>query len=376
MSEYQYYEFQAVDCPLKETDREALRAISSRARITATGFTNSYNWGDLNGDPADFMERWFDLHLYLANWRTRRLMIRLPKRLVDPRLLEPLLLGIDWATLQTADDNLILDIARDEVELDQDWDDGSGWLAALAPLRADLLAGDLRLFYLLWLGAVESDGLGDDEIEPMAGIGPLTGALGAFAEFFGIDPDLLEAAADRPVTATAASPDAAGEVIAAMTDREKTDLLTRLFDGDPHIALELRALVRKRLGVHYAGLFSGTRTAGELRSRAHAIRLARDRVKAEKAEADRRRQAEEAAKARIVRIDALARRGETVWQEVETEIERRNAPGYDKATTLLLDLRSIAETRGTLAEFGLRLHEIRERHARKERFIERLAAIS
>ena len=210
----------------------------------------------------------------------------------------------------------------------------------------------------------------------MAGIGPLTGALGAFAEFFGIDPDLLEAAADRPVTATAASPDAAGEVIAAMTDREKTDLLTRLFDGDPHIALELRALVRKRLGVHYAGLFSGTRTAGELRSRAHAIRLARDRVKAEKAEADRRRQAEEAAKARIVRIDALARRGETVWQEVETEIERRNAPGYDKATTLLLDLRSIAETRGTLAEFALRLHEIRERHARKERFIERLAAIS
>lgn len=147
MSEYQYYEFQAVDCPLKETDREALRAISSRARITATGFTNSYNWGDLNGDPADFMERWFDLHLYLANWRTRRLMIRLPKRLVDPRLLEPLLLGIDWATLQTADDNLILDIARDEVELDQDWDDGSGWLAALAPLRADLLAGDLRLFF-------------------------------------------------------------------------------------------------------------------------------------------------------------------------------------------------------------------------------------
>ncbi len=376
MSEYQYYEFQAVDCPLKETDREALRAISSRARITATGFTNSYNWGDLNGDPADFMERWFDLHLYLANWRTRRLMIRLPKRLVDPRLLEPLLLGIDWATLQTADDNLILDIARDEVELDQDWDDGSGWLAALAPLRADLLAGDLRLFFLLWLGAVESDGLGDDEIEPMAGIGPLTGALGAFAEFFGIDPDLVEAAADRPVTATAASPDAAGEVIAAMTDREKTDLLTRLFDGDPHIALELRALVRKRLGVHCAGLSSGTRTAGELRSRAHAIRLARDRVKAEKAEADRRRQAEEAAKARIVRIDALARRGETVWQEVETEIERRNAPGYDKATTLLLDLRSIAETRGTLAEFALRLHQIRERHARKERFIERLAAIS
>lgn len=376
MSEYQYYEFQAVDRPLDNTDREALRAISTRAGITATSFTNSYEWGDLKGDPADFMKRWFDLHLYLANWGTRRLMIRLPKRLVDQRLLKPLLLGIDWATLQAAGDALILDVARDEVEPDEDWDDGSGWLAALAPLRADLLAGDLRLFYLLWLGAVESDGLGDDEIEPMAGIGPLTGALGAFAEFFGIDPDLVEAAADHRVTTTATSPDDAGKIIAAMTDREKTDLLTRLFDGEPHISAELRALVRKRLGVPYAGLSSGTRTAGELRSRAHAIRLARDRAKAEKAEAARRRQAEEAEKARLVRIDALARRGESVWQEVEAEIERRNAPGYDKAATLLLDLRAIAETRGTLAEFGRRLHEIRERHARKQRFIERLAAIS
>ncbi|MEJ2410100.1 MAG: hypothetical protein P8Y48_12385, partial [Novosphingobium sp.] len=313
MSEYQYYEFQTVDRPLEETDRQALRAISTRARITATSFTNSYEWGDLKGDPADFMKRWFDLHLYLANWGTRRFMIRFPKRLVDQRFLKPLLLGIDWATLQAAGDTLILDIARDEVELDEDWDDGSGWLAALAPLRADILAGDLRLFYLLWLGAVESDGLGDDEIEPMAGIGPLTGALGAFAEFFGIDPDLVEAAVDHPVTATATSPDAAGKVITGMTDREKTDLLTRLFDGDPHIAAELRALVRKRLGKHDAGLSRGTRTAGELRSRARAIRLARDHVTAEKAAVERRRQAEEAEKARLARIEAMTRRGESVW---------------------------------------------------------------
>ena len=376
MSEYQYYEFQAVDRPLDETDRQALRAISTRARITATSFTNSYEWGDLKGDPVDFVKRWFDLHLYLANWGTRRLMIRLPKRLVDQPFLKPLLLGIDWATLQTAGDALILDIARDEVELNEDWDDGSGWLAALAPLRADLLAGDLRLFYLLWLGAIEGDELGDDEIEPMPEFGPLTGALGAFAEFFGIDPDLVEAAADRPVTAMATSPDAAGKVIAAMADREKTDLLTRLHDSDLHIAAELRALVRKRLGVHYDGLSNGTRTAGELRSRARAIRLARDRAEAEKSAADRRRQAEEAEKARLVRIDAVARRGESVWRDVEAEIERRNAPGYDKAAALLLDLRAIAEARGTMAEFGRRLHEIRERHARKERFIERLTAMT
>ena len=87
MSEYQYYEFQAIDRPLGEADREALRALSTRARITATSFTNSYEWGAFKGDPARLMERWFDLHLYLANWGARRFMIRLPARLIDrPRL--------------------------------------------------------------------------------------------------------------------------------------------------------------------------------------------------------------------------------------------------------------------------------------------------
>jgi hypothetical protein len=42
MSEYQYYEFQAIDRPLDRTAQEALRSISSRARITATSFTNHY----------------------------------------------------------------------------------------------------------------------------------------------------------------------------------------------------------------------------------------------------------------------------------------------------------------------------------------------
>ena len=62
MSEYQYYEFQAIDRPLGEADRKALRDISTRARITATSFVNSYEWGDFKGDPAKLMERWFDLH--------------------------------------------------------------------------------------------------------------------------------------------------------------------------------------------------------------------------------------------------------------------------------------------------------------------------
>ena len=46
MSEYQYYEFLALDRPLTEKQRAELRSISTRAEITATRFVNEYQWGD------------------------------------------------------------------------------------------------------------------------------------------------------------------------------------------------------------------------------------------------------------------------------------------------------------------------------------------
>ena len=57
MSEYRYYEVQAIDRPLGEADMEALRILSTRARITATSFTNHYKWGDFKGDPNRLIGR-------------------------------------------------------------------------------------------------------------------------------------------------------------------------------------------------------------------------------------------------------------------------------------------------------------------------------
>ena len=57
MSEYRYYEFQAIDRPLGEADMEALRTLSTRAQITATSFTNHYKWGDFKGDPNRLIGR-------------------------------------------------------------------------------------------------------------------------------------------------------------------------------------------------------------------------------------------------------------------------------------------------------------------------------
>ncbi|MFF0131603.1 hypothetical protein ACFYTG_38830 [Streptomyces mirabilis] len=53
MSDYQYYEFRAADRPLDRQQLAVLRTISTRAHITATSFTSTYQWGGLKADPGN-----------------------------------------------------------------------------------------------------------------------------------------------------------------------------------------------------------------------------------------------------------------------------------------------------------------------------------
>ena len=379
MSEYQYYEFQAVDQPLGKQDIAALRALSTRARITATSFTNHYNWGDFKGDPTRLMERWFDLHLYFANWMSRRLMVRLPKRLVNRDRLDTFLRDVNSVEIRASGENVIIDIWHDyEPPEFTDDDNGSGWLGTLAPLRADLLAGDWRTFYLLWLMEAQTGTLEDDEREPLMGIGPLNGGLETFADFFHIDPDLVQAAAEEsPYISGDSLPTAStrAAAIAAISDDEKATLLERLAADDPYVVAEVRSRIREALAPSTDEIQDRRRTVSTLRARAAEICKTRIAAEAARMEAKRQQRACEAAKARRARLNILRHRGLAVWDEIENEIEKRNINGYERATDLLADLRVLAEEDNTLAAYSERLRAVRSRHSRKARFIERLTGL-
>jgi len=77
MSEFKYYEFQAIDRPLTRLEMAELSKYSTRARITPTSFVNDYQWGNFKGNQDAWMERYFDAFLYLANWGTHILSFRL-----------------------------------------------------------------------------------------------------------------------------------------------------------------------------------------------------------------------------------------------------------------------------------------------------------
>lgn len=376
MSEYQYYEFQAIDRPLDKSDQEALRNLSSRAQITSTRFTNYYNWGDFRGKPRSMMGRWFDLHLYLANWGTRRLMIRIPKRMMDRSRVEEFIREVEEVELLESGKDLIVDIQFYGEESGYDYLDesGDGRLDSLAPLRNDLLAGDLRLFYLLWLTAVERDILRDEGREPLSGIAPLHAPLEAFAEFFGLDPDLVQAAAESPGNAEGeGSLDAVPrKVVESIPEDEKVELLLRLVDGDPHVAAEVRNTIR--VARYKAQSHSGVkrRTVAEIRKRTLAVRQEREAAAARRREEERLRKAREAERLLRERLDFVRRRGARVWDDVERDIERKNASSYDRAVSLLADLRALAEETGTVDAFSKRIWSIRQRHPGKQAFLRRL----
>lgn len=65
-----------------------LRTLSTRATITATRFRNVYHYGDFRGSPLRLMERYFDAFIYVANWGTNQLMLRLPRRFLAPETAE------------------------------------------------------------------------------------------------------------------------------------------------------------------------------------------------------------------------------------------------------------------------------------------------
>lgn len=367
MSEYQYYEFLALDRPLTEKQRAELRSISTRAEITATRFVNEYQWGDLNGDPRTMMERYFDAFLYLANWGTRRLMFRLPSGVLDPKTAVQYC-STDTASLIETGGHLILSLYVDR-EPDDYWEEPGGQLAAMVQARSELAAGDLRLLYLAWLLALQSDEVDDEDTEPPvpAGLGNLSASLQALVDFFEIDEDLIAvaSASSPPVQ----EPEGMAGWIASLPEHEKDALLARVTAGE---GTQVQALLLRRFRVG-----SGSPPPAPARTAAELWQAVGDRktTRAEAAErrrieAEARRAAAQAA-AYAKHLDQLATRTEAAWEKAAELIETKRPRDYDLAASLLRDLQTLADRQEDSAAFRKRFGELRARHQRKPSLLDR-----
>ncbi len=281
MSEYQCYEFVALDRPLATKQMAELRAISTRAEISPTRFWNEYEWGDLKADPAKLVERYFDAHLHFANWGTHRLMLRLPKARIDMSALKAYFTGGHAARLTNASEHVVLDFTSNTEELEYD-EESPGSLAALAALRTEVMRGDLRPAYLAWLLTVQMGDTDDDITEPPvpANIAKLSTAQQAMVEFLRIDVDLIAAAASSS-EATVDDGEPFRRWVASLSVREKDAWLRRAaVDTELALGSELLREFRATKTLKRSG---ARRSVAELRAIAETQRATREHAKTERA---------------------------------------------------------------------------------------------
>jgi hypothetical protein len=341
MSEYQYYEFLAIDRPLAEDETAALRALSTRAEITPVSFTNEYSRGDFKGDPDRLMQRYFDAHVYVANWMTAVFMVRLPietltietaKALRVPGLLDIKATRTHW---------IITWCLQESEDYDRfGMEDGRGWMARLAPVRDELLRGDLRSLYIGWLAAIAGEIVDDDEPEPLhlSGLGSLTAAQHALAEFIEVDPDLLAGAG-------MGSPAAPKEEIPRQEMDEWIDSLPRdvvfpiprqLLEGKRrHAEQSIRnRFASWRRNLHPVDADASRRTVGELRRNAENAR----RQRLGKRKLDLKRSEVENREKRKAYLKNLSSDFPRAWASVVEPVERGSGRGYDEACSVIADI--------------------------------------
>ena len=370
MSEYQYYEFQTLDRPLTGPEQAEINRLSSRVQLTATRAIFVYNYSDFRSNPRQVLTQYFDAMLYLTNWGTRQVMFRFPKNSIPAEVMSAYQYdsGLEWSM---ADDYIVLNIELNNEGGDGEWLEGEGTLSGLVQVRDDILQGDYRALYLAWLMATEyaledledeqedEDDLTEPPVPP--NLKTLSPPLRNFIDFFGIDPDLVTAAAQTSPSAEKSDPKLSKN-IDLLTEAEKRDFLQRLLDGEPRLNIALINRLRALSGADAPGLpAGGRRTLTQLATLADEI--TQQQIAAEKQKSE---------KARLQKLVSLAPQEAGLWAKIPGLIAEKRANTYEEAVNILKDLRDLLTHHGRATEFQTKLAAIRAQYPTLTSFHRRL----
>lgn len=206
------------------------------------------------------MVSYFDAMLYFDGYGTRRLMFRFPKSAVDYQALAKYRCGEEYTfdlEMLKKGDYILMNIHYSDEE-GGDWMDEDDYpIANFLPLRREILEGDYRSLFIVWLaiqqqtetyiGDDENDDLDDDYIPVKPSIPPrlkyLTTAQKELIDFFGIEKSLIEEAAKNSPSVAAKGIDFK-ELIQKLSAAEKDRFLYDLVLEKPQLGAQLRLRLR------------------------------------------------------------------------------------------------------------------------------------
>ena len=370
MSEYQYYEWQRLECHLTMDEQNAVDALSSHIEVSGMQASVSYNWGDFKHDPIRVLAKYFDAYLYFANWGSYELAFSFPKGLIDAAALE-IYFDEEHINIREIEGKLVLKFEKnDEDGYGGDYEE-QNHLSTLARLRDDIIQGDHRMLYIAWLNAMteqadwyeedDPDNFYNDPEPPVpVGLNELSLPLRTFMDAFEIDPFLVAAAAERSPRLVPLKKTAFDSAISKLSRQEANEFLLKIANAESGAVAALGQKLRS-FDEPTAKAQSEPRTIGELLQRAEELE-----------EIERKRAVEERHKNHIARMKKLEKEEPQLWLDVERILAGgTKASLYDEATAILGRLHELAEYKGEESRFKMQIRRFAKPYKRRPALIER-----
>jgi hypothetical protein len=375
MSEYQYYEFAALDGPISDEGLRYAQGCSSRAEVSRVRWQNTYSFGDFRGS-VDTLLKYYDAHFYIANWGTVRLGLAIPKGAIEREAIEPYLRKRgryeNTLTVKESGNRCIVWWERND-EDGWGWTEGEGVIDQLIGVREELMRGDYRALFLGWLADFDPGDWLDPEdgtavLPPIPpGLDRLSPALAALIEHFPVDPDALAVAAGL---SHSSEPERLplSEVLERLSASEMRALLARVAEGGgPGVIAELNRLTYPPVQTPAGAAIKCTAFA------ATALECRQAREKKEEAAAEAQRQLEAAA--RRQHLASLMQRADVVWSELDPLMAEKVASAYDQAAAQLQELRDAYAQAGDKAGFQQKLRDFRLRYSNRPAMLRRIESL-
>ncbi|WP_372739737.1 hypothetical protein [Neptunomonas sp.] len=350
MSEYQYYRFERQDGYLDSKARQALRAISSRADITATSFQIYYNYSDLKAEPQEVMLKHFDIGFYYADWGSIDAYIKLPLGTIPDAVLWCETHG--FYVHQTHEWELLIFSIEEYYEYFDD-ENADDFFQHLAGLRSELMQGDWRLFYFMWLEEFDFNNELDAIPLIQFDFEHLNEGLLAFAALYNIPLALVKALSmvlNAKPSHQAKHPQFQFDAwLNNLTEADKNALLSTIFEQGQltrHQALAMTQKESANKDEAYQYWLSpdaiapyieqAQRQLEQEQAEALAKKLAIEKVEKEKA------------------LTGIYSQREKCWQHAQEQANRTCASGYDQASRYLHQLFEAYQFKGDTAAFKRR----------------------
>ncbi|WP_194090384.1 hypothetical protein [Vibrio hibernica] len=372
MSEYQYYQFERLEGVLDAKARQELRAISSRAEISATSFQVYYTYSDLKAEPSELMSKYFDIGFYYADWGSIDAYIKLPVGTIPDALLG---FSSDELYVRQNDEWQLLVFSLEEYDDYFDDEQADDFFQYLAALRSELIQGNWRLVYFMWLRALDCN----DELEKT----PLiqfdfecfSEELQAFAVQYDIPLALVKALAmvlnEQPSHQAKQTQFQFDAWLHNLSEAEKDTLLRTLFEQGQLTRHQALALTRKE-PANKDETYQYWLTPGLI---IPYIEQAQSQLQQEQAEVLAKKLAIEKAEKEKALTDIYNQR-ERCWQQAQEQANRSCASGYDEASRYLHQLFEAYQFKADVPAFKQSFKRFVTTNSSRKALLKRLSDLS